>query len=392
MLKMNAATTSDIIPLSLYIHTPWCIQKCPYCDFNSHALKQPLPEADYISALIKDFDLSLSKIQERPITSIFIGGGTPSLFSPSAIHELLKAVQQRIPFKPNIEITLEANPGTVEQTRFEGFLEAGVNRLSLGIQSFNDLHLKKLGRIHGNLEAQKAIEAAYTAGFQHLNLDIMYGLPHQTLDEAITDLKTAISFSPGHLSWYQLTLEENTPFFHHPPAVPSDELCWEIFQTGQKYLEVSNYHRYEISAYAKEGRACQHNLNYWEFGDYLGIGAGACSKLTDLKQKTICRILKKKHPQHYLTGDQEFIAQEKIVPLSDLPLEFMMNALRLNKPLNIHCFEQRTGLSINTIQPILNLLCKKGWLLQKPHTIQLTDQGYLFLNDVLEAFMVKAYS
>lgn len=380
---------SESIPLSLYIHTPWCVQKCPYCDFNSHTLKQPLPEEAYIQTLIKDLELSLSYIQDRPIISIFIGGGTPSLFSPAAIERLLKEVQRRVKFQNPIEITLEANPGTVEQNRFQGFLEAGINRLSMGIQSFNDSHLKKLGRIHGSLEAKKAIEAAFLSGFQRINLDIMYGLPGQTILEAIEDIQTAIQYKPEHISWYQLTLEENTPFYHHPPTLPNDEACWEILKTGQSHLEAHGYMQYEVSAYAQKEGFCRHNLNYWEFGDYLGIGAGACSKITNMKDGTIRRILKKKHPQQYLNSNGDFISHEKIVPCSDLPLEFMMNALRLNKALKISLFEQRTGLSIESIQNPLNRACQEGWLIQDAQIIQLTEQGYLFLNDVVEIFMLK---
>lgn len=378
---------SKHIPLSLYIHTPWCIQKCPYCDFNSHTLKQVLPEETYIEALIKDLTLSLFHTQDRPIASIFIGGGTPSLFSPAAIEQLLKEIQQRVTFENNIEITLEANPGTVEQIRFQGFLEAGINRLSMGIQSFEDSHLKKLGRIHSSADAKKAIEAAFLAGFQRINLDIMYGLPSQTTLEALSDIKTAIQYHPEHISWYQLTLEENTPFYHHPPTLPNDEICWEILKTGQSCLEAGGYLQYEVSAYAQKEGFCRHNLNYWEFGDYLGIGAGACSKITDMKDGAIRRILKKKHPQQYLNSKNDFISHEKIVSPSDLPLEFMMNALRLNKPLKIALFEQRTGLSMQSVQKSLERAYQAGWLTQDDQTIQLTEQGYLFLNDVVEAFM-----
>lgn len=375
------------IPLSLYIHTPWCVQKCPYCDFNSHTLKQALPEEAYVQAVIQDLDLSLVHVQDRPILSIFIGGGTPSLFSSQSIEQLLKAVQQRVTFQKEIEITLEANPGTVEQSRFEGFLDAGINRLSMGIQSFDDAHLKKLGRIHGGLEARRAIEAAFLAGFERINLDIMYGLPQQTMEEAISDINTAISWRPEHISWYQLTLEENTPFYRHPPVLPNDEICWNIQKAGQALLKNQGYLQYEVSAYGQKDAFCQHNLNYWEFGDYLGIGAGACSKITDLKDGSIQRILKKKHPQQYLNSKGDFISHERKVQISDLPLEFMMNILRLNKPFEVGLFEERTGLPLESIEAPLKKAAEKGWLTRDHHSVKLTEQGYLFLNTVIELFM-----
>ncbi len=375
-------------PLSLYIHIPWCIRKCPYCDFNSHALKNGLPEDAYLNALIKDLSLTSTNIIDREIQSIFIGGGTPSLFSPQALSVLLTHIAQILPLAQNIEITLEANPGTVDQERFAGFRAAGVNRLSIGVQSFQPQKLKALGRIHNEDEAARAIASAYQAGFENINIDLMHGLPDQTLDDALYDLSTALSFKTTHLSWYQLTLEPNTSFYHKPPTLPKDETLWEIQQAGENYLATHNFKRYEISAYAREDQhdlRCQHNLNYWLFGDYLAIGAGAHGKIT--RDDKIIRYWKTRHPKDYLDPNTPFLAGEKILSLKDISLEFMMNALRLYQPIPIALFESRTGMCISEILEKLEKCRKDGLLIYDEHSIETTERGKSYLNDLLRIFV-----
>lgn len=375
------------IPLSLYIHFPWCVRKCPYCDFNSHTLKQELPENDYIDALLADLEQDLSKIWGRSITSIFMGGGTPSLFSPTAIDHLLTAIKSRLRVSPEAEITLEANPGTIEQDKFKGFRQAGINRLSIGIQSFQAEKLKTLGRIHDQQEAIKAAEIAKNAGFDNFNLDLMFGLPQQTITDAIQDLQTAIMLNPTHLSWYQLTLEPNTLFYQKPPPLPADDLIWDMQQQGKNLLATHNFAQYEISAYAKSGLQCQHNLNYWEFGDYLGIGAGAHSKITDFANNTIRRFHKVRHPKDYLDINKAFIVEEKTVNPAELPLEFMMNALRLNKAIPITLFTERTGIDIAVISKPLNQAQKLELLAVENNNFIVTAHGQKFLNNLLELFL-----
>ena len=299
-------------PLSLYVHIPWCVQKCPYCDFNSHAQKGAIPEQEYVQHLIADLEADLEKyqasIQNRPLHSIFIGGGTPSLFSAESIKLLLAEIQRRIPFSENIEITMEANPGTVEAERFKGYVDAGVTRISMGIQSFNDDKLQRLGRIHNAAEAKSAVSLAKVSGLKSFNLDLMHGLPNQTLEEALDDLRQAIKLAPPHLSWYQLTIEPNTMFAYRPPTLPDDDELWDIFEQGHQLLTEAGYQQYETSAYSKPGFQCQHNLNYWRFGDYLAIGCGAHGKLTFSDGK-ILRFSKTKHPKGYLRG--EYLYEEK---------------------------------------------------------------------------------
>ena len=302
---------------------PWCVRKCPYCDFNSHQLKNDLPEKIYIDTLIRDLQNDIPKVAGRTISSIFIGGGTPSLFSPEAIARLLKEIQQHIAFTPDIEITLEANPGTVDQDRFIGFRQAGVNRLSIGIQSFQAEKLKALGRIHDDHAALRAAQAARSAGFTRFNLDLMHGLPNQNIGEATADVETALGFSPPHLSWYQLTIEPNTLFHHRPPVLPDDTILGSIQEQGHDILLTSGYQHYEVSAYCLPDYECRHNLNYWQFGDYLGIGAGAHSKITDMQQHTCSRFWKLKNPQDYLKANNSFIGDENIISKKDLPFEFM---------------------------------------------------------------------
>ena len=335
------------IPLSLYVHIPWCVRKCPYCDFNSHALSGSLPERAYVDALLADLEQDLPWVQGREIQSIFIGGGTPSLFSVTAITELLAGLRERLMLAEDLEITLEANPGTVEQQRFCGYRAIGINRLSLGVQSFNPEQLRRLGRIHGRDEALGAFESALAAGFDNINLDLMYGLPAQSLEQALADVSEAIALGPAHISHYQLTLEPNTLFHKYPPALPDHDATWAMQLRCQQRLTAAGYRQYEVSAYARAGRRCRHNLNYWEFGDYLGIGAGAHGKLTDPARGLITRSWKRKNPKDYLQperiGGHTHIAEE------DLGLEFMMNALRLVEGFPSRLFRERTGLSLERL-------------------------------------------
>lgn len=374
----------NLPPLSLYIHIPWCIQKCPYCDFNSHALKHDLPQKEYIAHLIADLKQDLPLTQQRPLHSIFIGGGTPSLFDAENIAFLLNEIQHSIPFSPAIEITLEANPGTAEAEHFIGYQHAGVNRISMGIQSFNNRHLKQLGRIHNVKEAEKAIQLAKSLSLRSFNLDIMHGLPDQTRNEALTDLETMLTFSPPHFSWYQLTIEPNTLFASKPPQLPDDDVLWEIYTKGHEKLTQAGYKQYEISAYAKPGFECKHNLNYWRFGDYLGIGCGAHGKLTQLNGDII-RTEKTRHPKGYLTGNYQF--NQKIVPLDERAFEFFMNRFRLFEPVPKTEFETLTQLSIETIQTPLEKAMKNGYLIEDHNNWIVTEKGKLFLNSLLAYFM-----
>lgn len=374
-------------PLSLYIHIPWCIKKCPYCDFNSHTLRDEIPEEQYIKCLLNDLEQDLNLVDNRELISIFIGGGTPSLFSPVAIADLLKEINHRISFNKDIEITLEANPGTVEQTRFEGFRQAGINRLSIGCQSFQDDKLRELGRIHGHQEAVRAAQAASRAGFTNFNLDLMFGLPHQTTEDALADLETAISLQPTHLSWYQLTLEPNTLFYSKPPPLPFEEELWHMQLQGQNCLSKAGFIQYEVSAYSFAEHQCQHNLNYWQFGDYLGIGAGAHSKLTDMTNQRVIRTSKIKHPKQYLTAHDNFINEKKIILAEELIFEFMLNALRLSGPIAIKLFTERTSLPWHTIAETIAAAEQRSFLKMIDESITLTLQGRNFLNDVVEMFL-----
>ncbi|MDH5379138.1 MAG: radical SAM family heme chaperone HemW, partial [Gammaproteobacteria bacterium] len=334
-------------PLTLYVHIPWCVQKCPYCDFNSHQIKSSLDEKKYLNALMEDLEGDLPLIWGRPIQSIFIGGGTPSTFNPEAIAQLLSDIRARVKISPFAEITMEANPGTVDQARFKGYREAGINRLSLGIQSFNDEHLKALGRIHDSKSARNAIEAAKKAGFENFNLDLMFGLPNQSKAQAKSDLSIAIEFDPTHISYYQLTIEANTYFAQFPPALPDDELIDESHDTGIECLAENGYRRYEVSAFAHKDYECFHNRNYWEFGDYLGIGAGAHSKITHVPSERFLRRWKHKHPKDYLGASK--LAGETEIEKDQLVSEFMMNALRLIQGFNLSLFQARTGLAYDSI-------------------------------------------
>lgn len=381
---------AELPPLSLYIHTPWCVRKCPYCDFNSHEPKnRELPEEAYLRALLADLDADLPLAAERPLVSIFIGGGTPSLLSPRFYHALFEALQTRLTFAPDIEITLEANPGTTEQHRFRGYREAGINRLSLGVQSFHAEQLEALGRIHSGEEAAAAVEQARAAGFSNLNIDLMHGLPGQTPERALADIEQALALAPEHLSWYQLTLEPNTAFHSHPPELPEEEALWEIQDQGHERLETAGFSRYEISAYAKPGRESRHNMNYWQFGDYLGIGAGAHSKLSHISDNgewVIERRWKTRQPEAYLQrlGDlRGFVAGKREVSVVELPLEFAMNALRLTEGVPLALWSAYTGQPETVLNKRLQSAYKKGLLEETAKSLRASPQGLLFLNELL---------
>jgi len=373
-------------PLSLYIHLPWCVRKCPYCDFNSHAA-QSLPEAAYIDALLLDLERALPDIWGRRIHTVFFGGGTPSLFSPEGIDRILTGVRTLTQLLPGAEITLEANPGTVEAARFKGFREAGVTRVSLGIQSFNPRHLEVLGRIHDDSEARRAAELAATH-FDTFNLDLMFALPGQTLAEALADIDTALAFRPPHLSAYHLTLEPNTPFGHSaPPNLPDDDLAADMQLAIEARLNEAGMQHYETSAYARPQHASRHNLNYWQFGDYLGIGAGAHSKLSF--HDRIVRQMRTKYPQQYMDAVKAgaHIADTRTLTRADLPFEFMMNALRLNAGVPTALFEARTGLPLIVCTAALERACNQGLLENDATRLKPTLQGQRFLNDLLELFL-----
>jgi putative oxygen-independent coproporphyrinogen III oxidase len=375
--------------LGLYIHMPWCVRKCPYCDFNSHQAREPIPEETYIEALIADFEQDLQHVHNRSVDSIFIGGGTPSLFSPESIERLLNAVGERVSVASNAEITLEANPGAVERGKFEGFRNIGITRLSIGVQSFEDDQLQALGRIHTSADAVRAIETAQMAGFDHLNLDLMFGLPGQSLQSAEDDLLTAIGLEPAHISYYQLTIEPNTLYYRRPPTLPRDEAVWAIQRCGQAHLAQHGYGQYEISAYARPGRQCRHNLNYWRFGDYLGIGAGAHGKITDADGQHILRLWKVKHPREYMktAGSDAVIGGKQSVPPNDRAMEFLMNQLRLKEGFKVPLFTARTGLPLTCMEPALSGCLEDGLLERHDDVIRCTEFGWRFLDEILGRFL-----
>jgi len=373
-------------PLSLYIHIPWCVRKCPYCDFNSHAVRGEIPQQRYIDALMRDLEQELPGVQGREIATIFIGGGTPSLFDAPGIQQILSGIATRTPVSASAEITMEANPGTFEQARFAGFREAGVNRLSIGIQSFDSHQLQQLGRIHNRNDALHAAGKAREIGFDNFNLDLMHGLPGQTPDAALADLQQAIDLQPTHLSWYQLTIEPNTEFFSKPPDLPEDEALWAIQEQGQALLETHGYHQYEISAYSQPGHQSQHNLNYWQFGDYIGIGAGAHGKISWPQQKRISRRSKQRQPKAYMDALKPLSGEQEITP-QERPFEFMMNALRLTHGVRSDLFSQRTGIPLSAIQPLLEQCRQSGLLATDAAILAPSPQGRLFLNDLLEQFL-----
>ncbi|MBS97982.1 MAG: YggW family oxidoreductase [Oceanospirillaceae bacterium] len=375
-------------PLSLYVHIPWCVRKCPYCDFNSHAQRDTeLPEQAYVKALLDDLDAERALSGDRPLQTIFFGGGTPSLFSAAAIGDLLDGVAARFSLAPELEVTLEANPGTFEQARFADYRRAGVNRLSIGVQSFNDNALTALGRIHQGREARTAAESAREL-FPRLNLDLMHGLPGQTPAQAMEDLAIAIGLEADHLSWYQLTIEPNTEFHSRPPQLPLDEALWAIQEQGQAQLREAGFHQYEVSAYAKPGCQARHNLNYWRFGDYIGIGAGAHGKLTqsDKNGITIRRRHKIRQPAAYMDPGRR-LAGDQPVSDDELPFEFMLNALRLHDGFDLTLFFKRTGLELAEIQPTLIEAERRQLLTLTGERVRPTLSGQLFLNDLLAMFL-----
>lgn len=384
MTDLNPAA----IPLSLYIHMPWCMRKCPYCDFNSHAVpdgKLSLDlEQEYLHALVEDFKTQLDFAQGRQIHSVFIGGGTPSLISAQGYQWLFNQLKALLPFEEGCEITLEANPGTVEHDPFAGYLAAGINRLSIGVQSFNTEHLKKLGRIHSNEDAISAIAHAKEAGFERINVDLMHGLPEQTLEQALNDLKLAVENGATHISWYQLTIEPNTVFFRTQPILPVDEVLEEIQEQGEAYLKAQGFINYEVSAWRKELPSA-HNLNYWQFGDYLSIGAGAHGKVT--QADGVYRFQKTRLPKDYLAKVPAEHLQFKRIEAEDMPFEFMMNALRLNNGVTAKLYAERTGLSLEGLNELLTLLRQRKLMVEDPERLACTEQGHVFLNSVLEEFL-----
>jgi len=381
-------------PLSLYIHLPWCVKKCPYCDFNSHEVKNNnFQEQEYVKALIKDLEFELPRIWGRSIISVFIGGGTPSLFSANAMETLLAAFRARLTLHPELEMTLEANPGTADADNFKAYREMGINRLSIGVQSFNNEKLKRLGRIHNSEEAVTAIEIAHESGFKEINLDLMFGLPDQTIEEATNDLQQAIALKPTHLSWYQLTIEPNTVFHAKPPVLPDDDILWEMQQQGQNLLAEHGYEQYEISAYAINKHQCLHNKNYWQFGDYLGLGAGAHSKVTDVAAGKINRFTRQRIPNSYLqkAGTGDVIIETRCLTQDDIPLEFMMNALRLNKGFHPSTFFNYTGLPISHMQSQLEQAEQKELIQWDINRIKVTELGQRYLNELLQLFIESGH-
>ncbi|MDX1351679.1 MAG: radical SAM family heme chaperone HemW [Thiomicrorhabdus sp.] len=377
------------VPLSLYVHYPWCVQKCPYCDFNSHTLKQEIDEAAYINALLVQLERLLPQIWGRPIVSIFFGGGTPSLISEEGLNRFLSQARALLGFSPEIEITLEANPGTVDFTKFAGFYDAGINRLSMGIQSFDDEKLRALGRIHSADEAHQAILAAKSAGFSNFNLDLMFALPNQSLEQAIADVEQAISYQPPHLSHYQLTLEPNTPFYKNPPVLPDDDQAWEIQQACQKIIAEAGYQHYEVSAYAQRNHQCRHNLNYWQFGDYIGLGAGAHGKITMAPEGRVFRTQMPASPGGYIEAMKSADAgRTHWLEEQDAIFEFMLNALRLQQGFDLYLFALRTGLPQSKITQVLETLQAQSLItVNAENWLKLTQKGQQYLNNVVSAFL-----
>jgi putative oxygen-independent coproporphyrinogen III oxidase len=392
----KAADSVSLIspPLSLYVHMPWCVKKCPYCDFNSHGLRAELPPyAAYVDDLLADLDADIrdfgGALEHRPIVSVFFGGGTPSLFAPELVARFLDGARERLPFAADAEITLETNPGTVEHGRFDGYLAAGVNRLSFGIQSFDDDKLKRLGRIHSAGEAEWAVKSAQDAGYRNINLDLMYALPQQQLDGALIDVSRAVALQPTHISHYQLTLEPNTAFAANPPPLPDDDHAWAMQEACEQQLAAAGYGQYEISAYAQPGHRCAHNLNYWRFGDYLGIGAGAHGKVSNGLDGQVRRRWKSRLPRAYMDAGASAarIGGDSIVTPEELPFEYMLNALRLVDGVPAGDFAERTGLDPAQIMPALTEARDRGWIRNEPGMLHTTVLGQRFLNDVIACFL-----
>ena len=386
-LLNHAVSLTALPPLALYIHFPWCEKKCPYCDFNSHQIKDGFDENRYIKALIADLETELPNIWGRQVHSIFIGGGTPSLLSPKGMDELLSAIRARINLEPDAEITMEANPGSIEAEKFAAFAKCGINRVSIGVQSFHDEQLKALGRIHNGEEAKKAIQIALDH-FKSVNIDLMYGLPNQTKEAAKKDIETALSFKTPHLSLYNLTLEPNTYFASFPPTLPSEDEIDAMFEQNLELLSNAGYKRYEVSAYAKKDQECKHNLNYWRFGDYIGIGAGAHGKISFPNK--ITRQIRERHPESYMSAMEtrgNALIESREIQAEDLPFEFMLNALRLTDGVDTSTFGERTGLPLSMISKGLDEASKKGLLDSNPSKLKATDQGLRYLNNLQEIFL-----
>lgn len=380
------SSSSKLPPLSLYVHIPWCVRKCPYCDFNSHASPEALPEDEYVRTLLADLEQDAKHAQGRKFRSIFFGGGTPSLFSARSIAAVLEGAERLVGLEAGAEVTLEANPGTVEQARFRDFRSAGINRLSIGIQSFNDTQLAALGRIHSGAEARLAVVAAQNAGFDNFNLDLMHGLPGQSVTDALADLEQAIALAPSHLSWYQLTIEPNTAFYSRPPVLPDGDTLADIEELGLARLAAAGFYRYEISAYSHEGRESLHNRGYWEFADYIGIGAGAHGKITQATDGSVWRSQKTRAPAHYMGNNIPHVNWRQL-EASELRLEFMMNALRLSEGVPNHYFAERTGLPLSDLEPTLQRLREQQLLQPGSERLAPTPLGQRFLNDLLDAFV-----
>jgi putative oxygen-independent coproporphyrinogen III oxidase len=381
-----------VTSLALYVHMPWCVRKCPYCDFNSHQLKSAAPDASYIDMLIRDFDAELPRLRGRRIDTVFFGGGTPSLFQPEDFSRLLGALRQRIAFGHGAEITMEANPGTIERGRFAGYREAGINRVSLGAQSFAPRALEVLGRIHSADDTHRAVAELRAAKLDNFNLDLMYALPEQTLEGALRDVEIACALSPSHISYYQLTLEPGTVFHTRPPQLPDEDVAWQIQTAGQKLLAEAGYVQYEVSAYAREGARCRHNLNYWLFGDYLGIGAGAHGKISFALPQGILRTVKPKQPREYQeqvlrASPGVAVGESSYIVPKDLPFEFMLNALRLNEGFTVHDYRRQTGLEIDSVLAELAGGQRRGLLAQEADAWRPTELGRRFLNDLQASFL-----
>ena len=391
-LKSSQVALTSLPPLALYIHFPWCEKKCPYCDFNSHQIREGVgkngfDEKRYINALIADLETELPNIWGRQVHTIFIGGGTPSLISPAGMDELLSAIRARLNLDPAAEITMEANPGSIEAEKFAAYAKCGINRVSIGVQSFQDEQLKALGRIHTSTEAKRAIEIALQH-FPAVNLDLMYGLPNQTLAAAKNDIDTALSFQTPHLSLYNLTLEPNTYYANFPPKLPSEDEIDLMFEQNLALLTKAGYQRYEVSAYAKKDQECKHNLNYWRFGDYIGIGAGAHGKIS-LPNK-ITRQVRERHPETYMSAIENqghALIESKEINAEDLPFEFMLNALRLTSGVETSSFSERTGLPLSALSKALNEACQKGLLDENPKNLKPTALGLRYLNDLQALFL-----
>ncbi len=380
-------TFKRLPPLSLYIHIPWCVRKCPYCDFNSYEQDGSLPVDAYVRALMEDLDADVELAQARPITSIFFGGGTPSLFPTAGIARILDGVRARLTLMDEAEISLETNPGTAEYSDFPGLRAAGVNRLSFGAQSFDDLQLQQLGRIHASDDIEKAVNRARDAGFDNYNIDLMHSLPGQDASAALRDIDRALALAPTHLSWYQLTIEPNTAYYSSPPTLPEEDTQADIYQFGLQHLQDAGFEQYEVSAFAKPGKASMHNLNYWQFGDYLAIGAGAHGKITRADDGSILRYQKTRSPRDYLAPDRAYLAKQQAISVDDLPLEFLMNAFRLRQGVPEALFQQRTGLSLETIETELTALRQDGLLAPDQDSLRLTERGHMLLNEVLGRFL-----